>query len=247
MRRSYQLIAAGIVMFSPSAWAPAAPAAEPYKIINSAKVGGEGGFDFVVADSDGRRLYIPRSAGANSRVTVYDLDTLKSVGEIPNTNRVHGVAVDPKSGHGFTSSKPVVMFDTKTLETIKTIDAAGNPDEILFDPATDRVFVFSHAAPNATVLNSSDGSVVDTIDLGGAPEQAASDGQGKVYIALEDKDQVAVVDANTLKVTAHYDLGGKGGAPYRPGAGCQKSHPLRLRHQTASYGRAQRRRRQNRH
>jgi hypothetical protein len=213
MSRSRGLVALGIVILAAVAWAPAASAAEPYKVINSVKVGGEGGFDFVVADSDGRRLYIPRSAGPNSRVTVYDLDTLKSVGEIPNTNRVHGVAVDSKSGHGFTSSKPVVMFNTKTLETIKTIDAQGNPDEILYDPATDRVFVFSHGAPNATVLNSSDGGVVGTIDLGGAPEQAASDGHGKIYVALENKDQVAVVDANTLKVVAHYDLGDKGGAP----------------------------------
>ena len=213
MRRSYGSIGVGIVMFGFIVWARSAPAAEPYKIVNSAKVGGEGGFDFVVADSAARRLYIPRSAGPNSRVTVYDLDTLKSVGEIPNTNRVHGVVIDAKSGHGFTSSKPVVLFDANTLATIKTIDVQGNPDEILFDSATGRVFVFSHAAPNATVLNSSDGSVVDTIDLGGAPEQAVSDGHGKVYVALEDKDQVAVVDAKTLKVTAHYDLGDKGGAP----------------------------------
>ena len=190
-----------------------ARAAESYKLVNSAKVGGQGGFDYVFADADGRRLYIPRSGGATSRVTVFDLDTLKSAGEIPNTMGVHGVAVDPKSGHGFTSSKPVVMFDTKTLDTLKSIEVQGNPDAILFDPFTSQVFVLSHRAPNATVINAADGSIVGTIDLGGAPEQAASDNAGHVYIALEDKDQIAVVDPKALKVTAHYDLGGKGGGP----------------------------------
>ncbi len=213
MSRSCGLVALGIVILAAVAWAPAASAAEPYKVINSVKVGGEGGFDFVVADSDGRRLYIPRSAGPNSRVTVYDLDTLKSVGEIPNTNRVHGVAVDSKSGHGFTSSKPVVMFNTKTLETIKTIDAQGNPDEILYDPATDRVFVFSHAAPQCHRAQFQRRRRGRHDRFGRRAEQAASDGHGKIYVALENKDQVAVVDANTLKVVAHYDLGDKGGAP----------------------------------
>jgi DNA-binding beta-propeller fold protein YncE len=144
---------------------------------------------------------------------VYDLDSLKQVGEIPNTKGVHGVATDPISGHGFTSSKPVVMFDTKTLETIKTIDVDGNPDGILFDPGSGKVFVLSDRAPNVTLINAADGSIAGTIDLGGAPEQAASDGAGHVYIDVEDKDNVAVVDSNTFKVTAHYDLGGKGGGP----------------------------------
>jgi hypothetical protein len=213
MRLSGALFTTAILTLALCRWANSALAAEPYKVVNTVKVGGQGGFDYVFADVDGRRLYIPRSGGMTSRVTVFDLDSLKSVGEIPNTIGVHGVAVDPKSNHGFTSSKPVVMFDTKTLETIKTIDVQGNPDGILFEPFKQQVYVLSHRAPNATVINSADGSVAGTIDLGGAPEQAASDGNGKVYIDIEDKDNVAVVDANTLKVTAHYDLGGKGGGP----------------------------------
>ena len=182
---------------------------QPYKLVTSAKVGGDGGFDYVYADSAGRRLYIPRG----NRVTVFDLDTLKPQGEIANTAGVHGAAVDPVSGHGFSSSKPVVMWDTKTLSTIKTIDVEGNPDGILFDPATAHVFILSHRAPNVTVINAADGAIVGTIDLGGAPEQGASDGKGHVYIDVEDKDNVAVVDANTLKVTGHYDLQGKGSGP----------------------------------
>jgi DNA-binding beta-propeller fold protein YncE len=207
------VLSAGSLALALIVWPVHVVAAEPYKVVNTAKVGGDGGFDYVFADADGRRLYIPRSGGATGRVTVFDLDSLNSVGEIPNTNGVHGVAVDPKSHHGFSSSKPVVMFDTTTLATIKTIDMEGNPDGILFDPATARIFVLSHRAPNATVINAADGSVVGTIDLGGAPEQAVSDGHGRVYVDVEDKDNVAVVDANTLKVTAHYDLAGQGGGP----------------------------------
>ena len=212
MRFSFALLmAATWVAGLPASVARAQPALSegPYKVLNSAKVGGEGGFDYVYADADGRRLYIPRG----NRVTVFDLDTLKPAGEIANANGVHGAAVDPKSHHGFCSSKPVVMWDTQTLATIKTIDVDGGPDGILFDPATERVFVLSHRAPNATVINASDGSIAGTIDLGGAPEQGASDGAGHVYIDIEDKDSIAVVDSNTLKVTAHYDLGGKGSGP----------------------------------
>src|SRR5712671_6254322 len=185
-----------------------ASAADPYKIVKTAQVLGTGGIDYVYADNDGRRLYVPRG----DQVLVFDLDTLKSAGVIPNA-RARGVAVDPKSHHGFCSSSPVVMWDTKTLATIKTIDVQGRPDGILFEPATERVYVFSHSAPNATVIDAKDGSVLGTIDMGGAPEQAASDGQGHLYVAIEDKDNVAVVDVKTLKVTAHYDLGGKGGGP----------------------------------
>jgi DNA-binding beta-propeller fold protein YncE len=169
---------------------------------------GTGGIDYVAADSDGRRLYVPRG----EQVLVFDLDTLKPAGAITNAS-ARGVAVDPKSHHGFSSSSPVVMWDTKTLETIKTIPVKGRPDGILFEPLTERIYVFSHSAPNATVIDGKDGSVVGTIDLDGQPEQAASDGKGHLYVDIEDKDNVAVVDVNTLKVTAHYDLAGKGGGP----------------------------------
>jgi DNA-binding beta-propeller fold protein YncE len=211
MRRFWIVFAVGIAMLASICLAQQAPTAGPYKVIKTAKVGGTGGFDYVYADVAGRRLYIPRT-GPTPRVTVFNLDTLESVGEIPNAS-ARGAAVDPKSGHGFCSSKPVVMWDTKTLATIKTIEVQGSPDGILFDPFNDRVWVFSHSAPNATVINAADGSVVGTVDLGGAPEQAVTDSKGHLYVDLEDKDNVAVVDAKTLTVTAHYDLGGKGGGP----------------------------------
>src|SRR5579885_582817 len=170
----------------------------PYKVLKTAKVGGTGGFDYVYADQAGRRIYIPRT-GPTPRVTVFNLDTLEPAGEIPNTS-AHGVAVSAKSNHGFASSKPVAMWDAKTLAPIKTIDVEGNPDGIMYDAFNDRVYVFSHRAPNATVINAADGSIVGTIDLGGAPEQAASDGKGKIYVDVEDKDNIAVVDAKSMTV-----------------------------------------------
>jgi DNA-binding beta-propeller fold protein YncE len=181
--------------------------AGPYKVLNTVTVGGDGGWDYVYADSDSRRLYIPRG----NRVTVFDLDTLKPVGEIPNTNNVHGVAVDAKSGHGFTSSRPVVMFDTKTLATLSTINADGRPDGITFDPASEKVFVLSHQEPNVTVINGADGSIAGTVNLGGEPEESVCDGNGHLYCDLENANEIAVVDLASMKVTAHYDLGGAEG------------------------------------
>jgi DNA-binding beta-propeller fold protein YncE len=184
-----------------------------YKVLKKERVGGEGRFDYVFADSVGRRLFIPRNDGANSRITVFNLDTLAPLGEVPKTIGARGAIVDPKSGHGFSSSKPVVMFDAKNLETLKTIDIEGDPDGILFDPATERVFVFSHSAPNATVLNAADGTIIGTMDLGGAPEQAVSDLNGKLYVDLEDNDRIAVVDANKLQMIGNYDISASGKGP----------------------------------
>ena len=196
-------------MFTAFGLAQQAPAAGPYKVLKTAKVGGEGGYDYVSLDVDARRLYIART-GPNPRLAVYDLDTLEPVGEVPTTN-AHGAAIDPKSGHGFATSKPITMFDTKTLKVIKTIDVMGNPDGHLFDPSSERVYVLSHVAPHVTVIDAKDGSVAGTVDIGGMPEQAVSDGKGHLYIDVEDKENIAVVDSKTLMVTGHYDVTGKGG------------------------------------
>lgn len=183
--------------------------AGPYHVLRADRVGGEGGWDYVYADAVNRRLYVPRG----DRVTVFDLDTLAPAGTIAGTHSVHGVAIDPATQHAFCSSNPVVMWDARTLTVIKTIDVTGSPDGILFEPSTERVYVLSHRAPNVTVIDAKDGSVVGTIDLGGEPEQAASNGTGRVYIDLENRNQVAVVDAASLKVVAKYGLKGKGGGP----------------------------------
>jgi DNA-binding beta-propeller fold protein YncE len=215
MRFTFSAVAAlALVATVGSAWQ--AGGSGPYKILKTAKTGGLGGFDYIYADVAGRRLYIPRSGGAPNatpplaaRITVFDLDTLAPVGEVPDI-RANGAAVDAASGHGFVSSKPVAMFDTKTLKVIKTIDVQGNPDGILQDSFNQRIYILSHAAPHVTVIDAKSGDLLGTIDLGGAPEQAVSDGKGHIYIDVSDKANVAVVDAKTMTVTAHYDLGDQG-------------------------------------
>ena len=181
----------------------------PYKVLKTAKVGGDGGFDYVYADADGRKLYVARS-GPMGRMTVFNLDTLEPAGEIAEVS-AHGAVVSSKTGHGFATSKPVTMFDAKTETLIKKIEVQGNPDGALYDSFNDRIWILSHSAPNVTLINASDGSIAGTIDLGGAPEQGQSDGKGHVYIDIEDKDKVAVVDAKAMTVTGQYDLAGKGG------------------------------------
>jgi DNA-binding beta-propeller fold protein YncE len=141
------------------------------KVLKRARVGGEGGWDFIYADSAGRRLYIPRcgspavpasdarpaAEAVPTRLSVYNLDTLELIGEITGIGG-NGAAVDPRSGHGFTSSRPVSMFDTKSMTPMKTIDV-GNaaPDGIYFDPFNSRVYVFSHPTRDATVIDANDG------------------------------------------------------------------------------------------
>jgi DNA-binding beta-propeller fold protein YncE len=197
----------------------------PYRVLKMAKVGGEGGWDYIYADSAGRRLYIPRrgsqaaaatdtkaaTTAVPTRLSIYDLDTIELVKEIEGIGG-NGAAVDPKSGHGFTSSRPVSMFDTKTMALIKTIDVApAAPDGIYFDPFNQRVYVFSHPTKDATVIDSKDGTVLGTIDLGGVPEQGVGDGAGMLYVVMQDSPgSVTAVDVKTMKAVAHYPLGDKG-------------------------------------
>jgi hypothetical protein len=209
MRRICFVLAIATAMFAFVSFGQLAPTAGPYKSTKT-KVGGEGGTDYIYADADARRLYIARTGKDISRVTVFNLDTLAPQPDIPGTNS-HGVVVSTKSGHGFISSKPVQMFDSKTLMSIKTIEVQGNPDGMLYDAFNDHVYVLSHQMPHVTVINAADGAVLGTADIGGMPEQAASDGKGHIYIDVEDKANVAVLDAKTMMVTGHYDLTGSGG------------------------------------
>ena len=181
----------------------------PYKVQKIQLVDGDGGFDYVTADPDGRNLYVARS-GPAGHIGVFNLDTLAQVGDIPGTSS-HGAAVDTETGHGFATSSPVTMFDAKTFAIIKKIDTQGRPDGYLNDPFNHHFYILSHAAPNITVLDDKDGSILGTIDIGGAPEQAAADGRGKIYVDIEDKAAIAVIDANTMKMVGKYDLSSKGG------------------------------------
>ncbi len=209
MRRFLSLLTIGLTIVAATSFAQQPAGEGPYHILKTAKVGGDGGFDYVYADSDGRKLYVARG-GPMARVSAFNLDTLEPAGEIPMIN-ARGAAADTMSHHGFASSSPVAMWDTKTMALIKTIPVEGRPDGILADPFNHRVYIFSHTAPNVTVLDAKDGAVMGTIDLGGAPEQAATDEKGHIYVDIEDKGTVAVVDAKTMKVSATYSLNGKGG------------------------------------
>lgn len=202
------LLAAAIALVAAAGIAQHGAAAGPYQILKKATVGGEGGFDYIFADVEGRRLYVPRN-GPMGQLMVFNLDTLEPAGSIPGVHS-GGATVDPKSGHGFSTTKPLTMWDAKTLQVIKTIDVDGRPDGIMFDPYNERVWVLSHQQPYATIIDAKEGTVVGTLDLGGGPEQAVSDGKGTVYVNISDKANIAVVDAKTLTVKAHYDVSSKG-------------------------------------
>jgi DNA-binding beta-propeller fold protein YncE len=180
-----------------------------YKVVKIQLVGGDGGFDYVTADPDGRNLYVARS-GPVGHIGVFNLDTLAQVGDIPSTS-AHGAAVDTATGHGFATSSPVTMFDAKTLAVLKKVDVQGHPDGYLNDPYNHHFYILSHAEPNITVLDDKDGSILGTINIGGAPEQAATDGRGKIYVDIEDKAAIAVIDANAMKMIGKYDVSSKGG------------------------------------
>lgn len=189
--------------------AAAQQASGPYKVLRTVKVGGEGGFDYVTADPDGRNLYVARS-GPAGHIGVYNLDSLTQTGDIPGVS-AHGAAVDTSTGHGFATSKPVTMFDAKTFGVIKKVDVEGSPDGYLDDPFNHRFYILSHRAPNLTVLDAKDGSILSTIDIGGAPEQAVTDGKGRMYVDIEDKDAIAVIDTANMKMLGKYDISTKGG------------------------------------
>ena len=183
----------------------------PYKVLRTVKIGGDGGFDYVTADSDGRKLYVARSGPAGTaHIGVFNLDTLAQVGDLTGVS-AHGAMVDTSTGHGFATSKPVLMFDAKTSAEIKRIDVQGNPDGYLNDTFNHHFYILSHSAPNITVLDDKDGTILGTIDIGGAPEQAQSDGKGRIYVDIEDKDAIAVIDAQKMTMIGKYDISSKGG------------------------------------
>jgi len=210
MRLSCRFIVALILSISIAAVAQAPnPDAGPYHVQKIQLIGGDGGFDYVTADPDGRNLFVARS-GPAGHIGVFNLDTLAQVGDIPAVS-AHGGAVDAATGHGFATSRPVTMFDAKSFAILKKIDVQGNPDGYLNDPFNHRFYILSHAEPNITVLDDKDGAILATIDIGGAPEQAVTDGRGKIYVDIEDKSAIAVIDAATMKMTGRYDLSSKGG------------------------------------
>jgi len=180
----------------------------PYKVLDTTQLMGNGGIDYVYADNDARRVYVPRGGST----FVFDLDSHKYIGSITNVGG-HGVVTDTKTHHGFSSAGKIAMFDTETMQKIKDIDVSGRPDGILLEPFTGKVLILSHQAPSITMIDPRDGTVTGTIDVGGAMEQAQSNGQGKLYVDVEDENKIAVIDMKTLKVITEYSLGDKGDGP----------------------------------
>jgi DNA-binding beta-propeller fold protein YncE len=198
------LVTALMVLVVSAAVAVAAPG---YHVVNTWRLGGDGGWDYLKVDSNARRLYISRA----TKVVVIDADSGKPVGEIADTPGVHGVALAPEFGRGFTSNgreDTVSVFDLQSLKTLSKIKVGNRPDAIWYDPATKRVFTFNAGSQDATAMDAAKGEVVGTIALGGKPEFAASDGKGTVYVNLEDKNQLFALDANKLTVKERWPLPG---------------------------------------
>lgn len=182
-----------------------AHAAESYHVVKRLNVGGEGGWDYLTVDGAARRLYVSRS----THVIVIDLDTGKMVGDIPNTAGIHGIALAPELNRGFTSNgkaDTVTIFDLKTLRVFGEVKTGRNPDSILFDPASKRVFTFNGRSKDATVIDAASGKVVGAIPLGGKPEYSAADGKGKVYVNIENTNEVVEIDSLQAKVVARFSL-----------------------------------------
>jgi len=175
------------------------------KVSLGAAPGGGEYFDYITFDPAARRVYL--SHGTEIQVLNADTDAVE--GTIAGLKRDHGVALVPELGRGFISdgdAGQVVIFDLKTLKTIGQVKADQDADSILYDPASKRLFCFNGEPNSATVIDPATGSVVTTLALGGAPEQAVADGKGMIFDNLEDKNEVIAIDTRTLKITARWPV-----------------------------------------
>jgi DNA-binding beta-propeller fold protein YncE len=194
-----------------------------YHVIKTIPIAGDEGWDYVAVDSDARRVYVSHG----SHVVVLDADSTTVVGDIPNTLGVHGIAIAPDSGRGFTSNgraDAVTIFDLKTLKVLGIVKAGTNPDAIVYDPATKRVFTMNGRSQDTTAINAADGTVAGTLALGGKPEFAVADGKGTIYVNIEDKSELVQFDAQKLVVLHRWPV-----APCQEASGLAadwKSHRL---------------------
>lgn len=176
-----------------------------YHVAKKIVLGGEGGWDYLTVDSKARRVYISRG----THVMVVDADTGAVVGDIPNTNGVHGIAIVPDLNKGFISDgrdANVTIFDLTTLKVLGTTPAGKNPDAILYDPASKRVFTFNGSSKDATAIDAKTGTVAGTIPLGGKPEFAVADENGHVFVNIEDTSEIVRLDSNKLAVENRWKI-----------------------------------------
>lgn len=176
-----------------------------YHVIKKLQLGGEGGWDLLTVDSEAKRLYISRS----THVMVIDLNTEKVVGDIPNTPGIHGIAVAPEMNRGFTSNGKAntsTVFDLKTLNPLSQVKTGTNPDGILYDSSTKRVFTFNGGSKDVTVIDAVSLTVIGTIALGGKPEIAIADGNGKVYVNIEDTSEIVEINSRNMEILKRFFL-----------------------------------------
>lgn len=184
-----------------------AAGAGSYHVIQKIPLGGADGWDYLRLDNTARRLYVSNS----SRVVVLDIDAGKVVGEIPDTQGVHGIALAPKLGRGFTSNgrtNNVTIFDLKTLKPLGSVATGENPDSILYDELSGHVFTFNGRSSDSTAFDAASGDVVGTIALGGKPEFSVTDGKGTIFVNIEDTHEVALIDSRKASLIKKYELTG---------------------------------------
>jgi DNA-binding beta-propeller fold protein YncE len=186
---------------------PMSFAADPgLHVVNTYKLGGEGGWDYLTLDPSSKHLFISRG----THVMVIDADSGKTVGDIPDTPGVHGIALAPEFGRGFTSNGregTVSIFDLATLKPISKVQNVGeNPDAILYDPATKRVFTFNGRSHDSTAIDAATGKIVGKIPLDGKPEFGVTTGKGEIFVNIEDKSELAALDPKDLKVKSVWPL-----------------------------------------
>ena len=168
-------------------------------------VGGNGGWDYLSIDPNTHLLYLSRA----DRVTIVDTVSGKSVGEIPETAGVHGIALAPDLNRGFIScgkGNIVKVFDVKTRAVLANVATGDGPDAILYEPHTRRVFAFNGRGRSATVIDAKTNSVVATIALAGKPEFARADGRGAVFVNIEDTAELAMIDARSAMLKSRWPL-----------------------------------------
>jgi len=203
-------VAAALALGTAAAGAAQAgtPADGPYRVIHRTVTGGEGGWDYLTVDGPGQRVFMSRG----THVMVVDLRRDSLAGDIPNTPGVHGIALAPELGKGFTSNgrdSSVTVFDLRTLAATGSLKVTGRgPDAIVYDPSSRRVFTFNGGSANATAIDAARGAVAGTVALAGRPEAAVPDGAGHVWVNLEDKSEVEEFDARTLRSLGHWALEG---------------------------------------
>ena len=182
---------------------PAKP--EGYHIVKKEVLGGDGSWDYVSIEPETHRAFIARE----TRVMVVDMPACKLIKEIPDLHGVHGVALVPEFKRGFISNgrdNTIAIFDLNTYEKIGEAKGGAKPDAIVYDAASKRVFAFNNGGTTATAIDAATGNVAGSVELGGAPEFAVSDGKGRMYVNIEDKSEIVAFDTGKLAVLNHWPL-----------------------------------------